>query len=416
MSLTAVGGRVAGGPLGQPAAGGRERRLRCALVEKAAELGFTGLGVTGASPLPEWDSEVRRRGRAGMISPEQYERYFRSLVGEPKGIMPSAASILVLARPFKPYALPLPNGMAGYSAYYRAYPEAREAAQHLAAALERAGVRAVLQPRLPSKALAVRAGLGSYGKNSLIYRQESGSFISLQVIVIDVPLASDAEQEALTPATTCECGGCVACVRACPTGAIQPGGALDVSRCVRAYMNSGRVVPIELRRAYGTSILGCDACQRCCPRNAVAVKNAVAPPDEDAEIFSLAGILGDDAGGRRARLARMAEVIGPNYSRENRIVADAAIAAGNTKDPVLLAPLGLALQHPHVPVRAHAAWAIGEIGGRAAARLLEKALAAETDDLVRREAKMALEKALAGGTEPGPRSPRITESTGQLAR
>ncbi|MGE5593442.1 MAG: epoxyqueuosine reductase [Betaproteobacteria bacterium] len=395
MSLTAIDGKVAGGRMARAA--GRGRGFRDALAEKAAELGFAALGVTGGGPLPEWDSEVRRRVRTGVIPPEQFERHFRNLVADPREAMPEAASILLLAWPFKPYTLSLPHGMAGYSAYYRAYPAGRAAAQDLVAELERAGVRAVLQPRLPSKALALRAGLGSYGKNSLIYHQESGSFISLHVIVTDVPLEPDSAPVASPPSVTCDCGDCVECMRACPTGAIQAGGAVDVSRCVRAYMNSGQVVPIEVRKAYGTSILGCDACERCCPRNAVAMKNAVAPPDEDAEVFSLAGMLGDDPGARRERLARMAAAIGRNYSRENRILADAAVAAGNTKDPMLLVPLGRALQHPHEPVRAHAAWAIGEIGGRAAARLLEKALSVETSDVARSEAERALERALAGG-------------------
>lgn len=366
---------------------GSLRSLRDGITARAMDLGFGAVGVTSVDPLPEWDHEVQRRVREGVVPPDQRHRHLRNLRTDPREIMPEAASVVVLARPYVPFASPFPRGVAGYSAYYRAYPEGRAAAQELAAELERIGIRAVAQPRLPNKALAVRAGLGSYGRNSLIHCPKFGSFVSIHAILTDAPLEPDA------PSEVCDCGKCDACVRACPTGAIRPGGAVDLARCVRAYMNSGRSVPVELREAYGTSILGCDACQRCCPRNAGAMKRASAPPEEDLEVFSLAGILGDDPGERRKRLARMAAVLGRNYSRENRILADAAIAAGNTMDPGLLEPLGWALQHPHEPVRAHAAWAIGRIGGRAGVRLLEKAHATETSELVVDEIEDALEKA-----------------------
>jgi len=365
---------------------GSLRSLRDAITARAMDLGFGAVGVTSVDPLPEWDHEVRRRVREGVVPPDERHRYLRNLRTDPREIMPEATSVVVLARPYVPFASPFPKGVAGYSAYYRAYPEGRAAAQELAAELERIGVRTVAQPRLPNKALAVRAGLGSYGRNSLIHCPRFGSFVSIHTILIGAALEPD------VPSEVCDCGKCDACVRACPTGAIRPGGAVDLARCVRAYMNSGRSVPVELREAYGTSILGCDACQRCCPRNAAAMKRASAPPEEDHEVFSLAGILGDDPGERKRRLAMMAAVLGRNYSRENRILADAAIAAGNTMDPGLLEPLGWALQHPHEPVRAHAAWAIGRIGGRAGVRLLEKAHATETSELVMNEIKHALER------------------------
>ncbi|MGE5587061.1 MAG: epoxyqueuosine reductase [Clostridia bacterium] len=361
--------------------------LRNLISAWAAALGFAAMGVAGVDPLPEWDREVERRVREGVILPAQRHRYLGRLRSDPKHVMPEAGSILVLVRPYAPFVSPFPRGVAGYPAHYRAYPEGHEAAQQLAAELERMGIRAVAGPGLPVKALAVRAGLGPYGRNSLIHCREFGSFVTIHTIVTDAVLEPDA------PSGMFDCGACSACVRACPTGALQQTGAVvNLARCVRAYMNSGEVVPVELRAAYGTNILGCDACQRCCPHNAGAMSRASEPPAEDLEVFSLAGILGDDTDERRTRLDRMKRILGSNYAKENRVLADAAVAAGNTRDSGLLEPLAKALSHPHEPVRAHAAWAIGMIGGSAGARLLEKALSAETSERVVDEIEHALER------------------------
>ncbi|MCR4403328.1 MAG: HEAT repeat domain-containing protein [Firmicutes bacterium] len=365
--------------------------LRSLIAEKAEALGFAAVGVTGVDALSEWDHEIERRVEAGIMSAKQRQVYLRRLGSSPSGIMPAARSIVVLARPYVPFVSPFPKGAAGYSAHYCAYPQGHAAALLLARELEGVGVRtAAADASLPVKPLAVRAGIGSYGLNSLVHCRESGSFVTLHAIVTDAALDADESSGASAPDE--HCGGCGACVQACPTGAIQQaGGVVDLARCVRAYMNSGEIVPVEIRLAYGANILGCDACQRCCPLNARASSRAVEPSMEALELFSLAGILGDGVMERRTRLEKMRCIIGRNYARENRILADAAIAAGNTKEPSLLAPLASLISHPHEPVRAHAAWAIGRIGGPAAVHVLEKALSAETSPRVVKEIEEALD-------------------------
>ncbi|MGE5584627.1 MAG: epoxyqueuosine reductase [Bacillota bacterium] len=362
-----------------------ERGLKDDIAEKAIDLGFGVVRVTGADPLATWEVEVERRHREGMIGAN--ERHLRDLGADPRQVMPGAASVVILARPYAPFAWPLPEGMAGYSAYYRAYPQGRAAARQLASECERLGVRAIAGPRLPNKALAARAGLGSFGRNSLVHCQQFGSFISIHSVLIDAALEPDEPA-----AEICDCGGCAACVSACPTGAIMPGGAIDLRRCVRAYMDSGEVVPLELREAYGTSILGCEACQRVCPRNAKALQEAVPLAAEDPEVFSLAGLFCDDEGQRRERLERMAVAIGTNYARERRVLTDAAIAVGNSGDPGLAVAVARGLGHLQAPVRAHSAWAIGRLRSRAAKPALEKALGAEPDPEVAREIRWALEQ------------------------
>ncbi len=358
--------------------------LASVIAEAARGLGFAAMGVTSVEPLLDWRGEVRRRISDGMMASRDWLR--RKLEHDPREILPGAASVLVFARAYTPYTGPFPPGTARYAAHYVEYPKGLEAVRALAARLETMGFDAVPQPRLPAKALAVRAGLGSYGRNSLVYCSEHGSFVTLHTILTTACLEPD------PPAPMSTCGDCDACTRACPSGALGRAGALDMRKCVRAHMGQGRLVPEGLRRAWGTSILGCEACALSCPRNSRAVREARVPPAGEASAFSLAGLLGDSGRALRSRLEAIAALVGANYARQNRILADAAIAAGNTRDPDLVPALARSLEHRHAPVRAHSAWALGEIGGEASRKLLERALVAEADAEVRAEIERALHR------------------------
>ncbi len=62
--------------------------------------------------------------------------------------------------------------------------------------------------------LAEWAGLGWRGRNNLLVTEEFGAAVRLISILTDAPLPCDA------PLTASGCGDCIACVAACPAGAI----------------------------------------------------------------------------------------------------------------------------------------------------------------------------------------------------
>jgi len=80
----------------------------------------------------------------------------------------------------------------------------------------------------------------------------------------------------------------------------------------------------------------------------------------------------------------------------NRLRRNACIALGNLKDPAAVPALLKALHDPAAVVRAHAAWALGEIGHPDGLRVLQKRLANEPDPDVLEEVRSAL----AGKTGP----------------
>jgi len=357
--------------------------LKKELIAYGQRLGFSGIRITSAEPLEIWKQEIEKRKR---IDPET-NRYWKRITTDPRDILPSAKSIIVAVRAYIPYPENFPNKIGRYSAHYREYPIGREKAGRLGDFLKQRGYDVVDDPPLPAKAIAHRAGVGYFGKNGVIHINGYGSWITLHCILTNAPLPPDESMDRLS-----DCGSCVACVRACPTGAIQEGGMVLPDRCIRNYMLSSDFIPVDIRDKIGTRLLGCDSCQAVCPKNGEALKNANLPPENEMEVFDITKILCEWRLGLSERMKQMGELIGNNYARAQKVLSMAVIIAGNTKDPFYIPMLAETLKHPHPPIRGHSAWALGKIGGIKSLQILQRALEDEMHPQVIEEIKQALDK------------------------
>ena len=112
---------------------------------------------------------------------------------------------------------------------------------------------------LAEKLLAVEAGLGWIGRQSLLVTPVLGSYVVLGELI----LTQEADRYD-RPFEGSRCGKCRACVESCPTGAVMPGRGIDTRRCISCHtIEREPAARIDL----DGWIFGCDACQSVCPWN-----------------------------------------------------------------------------------------------------------------------------------------------------
>ena len=89
---------------------------------------------------------------------------------------------------------------------------------------------------------AARAGVGFYGKNTMLITRRHGSWVVLGTLVTDVEVERSEPLEL-------DCGACTLCIEACPTGALDEPGVLDSTRCLSYWTQAPGPIPEEYRAA-----------------------------------------------------------------------------------------------------------------------------------------------------------------------
>ena len=211
--------------------------------------------------------------------------------------------------------------------------------------------------------LARRAGLGWFGKNTMLINPRTGSFFFLGVLLLELDLTPDA------PFENEHCGHCTRCLDACPTKALVEPGVLDARRCISYLTIELRdEIPEALRAPIGGLVYGCDICQDVCPWN---IKFATLLPDESP--FAPREALGAKDGRTLAR-----ELLGVSQAEFSTafkgspmkraklrgLKRNAAIVLGNVGTADDKAVLERAIADEEPLVREHAAWALAELQGR----------------------------------------------------
>lgn len=218
--------------------------------------------------------------------------------------------------------------------------------------------------------LAQRAGLGWFGKNTMLITPRAGSHLFLAALFVDFALTPSAPFEAD------RCGTCTRCLDACPTDALTAPRVLDASRCISYLTIEHRdSIPPELRTSIGDLLYGCDICNDVCPWNV-----RFAQPSR-FEAFTPRTMFADaiDREGVRA-FAREICMMGPaDYADAFRgsamkraklwmLQRNACVVLGNVGTEDDLPVLEAMTAHAHPVVREHAVWAVQRYDGSGGAR------------------------------------------------
>jgi epoxyqueuosine reductase len=228
------------------------------------------------------------------------------------------------------------------------------------------------------KPLAQLAGLGWQGKHSNLVSQSHGSWLFLGAIYTDMELPADA------PGAD-HCGSCTACQDICPTNAFTAPYRLDARKCI-SYLTIEHDGPIahQYRTAMGNRVYGCDDCLAVCPWNKFAAetqRNRAFLPRAEFVLPDLDSLLSLDKADFAAVFAGSAI---KRIGRE-RMVRNAAIAAGNSPAQRLVPALCNLCKDDSAMVRGAAIWALWQLNAEAAEAQKARLFDQEQDEAVRLE-------------------------------
>ena len=369
------------------------------LRQRALELGFNLVGIAAASPSPTLHAYQRwiERGMHGtmgwMARPDRQERR-RDL----NVILPGARTLLVVgldysqARNFTSFLEDPARGRIAAYAWGLDYHEVMASRlERLTAWLQReSGRRSAERVYVDTGAIlershAEQAGLGFFGKNTMLIHPRRGSHFFLGVVLTSLEF-----DEHDQPQQGVNCGSCTRCLDVCPTDAFPRPFVLDARRCISYLTIEHRGwIARDLRPLTGNWVFGCDLCQDVCPFQRFAVPTRE-PALQQADLDRIA-----------PRLTDLLELDGQAFQRRWRgtplqrtghelLLRNACLAAANGAVAAAIPALLRLLDAASPLLRGHAAWALAQLDADVARPALRARHNREDDDGARHELELAL--------------------------
>jgi epoxyqueuosine reductase len=373
------------------------RDLTAALKAQAKEVGFDLVGVCDARPFVREREFLEGRQPRG-IEPNPFEYPDVESRTDPQAVLPGVKSIVAVGMSYQMPDSPLSSASmlkGWFSRYCRGldyHAVLGDRMVSLAAWLQdqAPGARAVVHVDTGApldRAIAERAGLGRFGKSTLLIARGFGTWTFLGEIFTTLRLIPD------EAADWNVCGTCTRCIDACPTACLTP-WQIDSNRCLGFLNQKSGEIPREFREVMGDRLFGCDDCQDVCPYNRTAARGL------HPEFAAQPSI---DPGPDLIPLLEMDQTefettIGPTaaaWRGLKTLQRNALVALGNSGTPEAMSPLVDHLAHPSPRLRLHAAWAISRLATRfpslasVARNALSQRLTEEQDQDVLAELQLA---------------------------
>jgi epoxyqueuosine reductase len=324
------------------------------LNRRAWELGIDVVGAAPAEPYDETERHIRERRARGLFADMRFTMAQPEVSCHPESLLPGARTVVSAALSYyAPGSEPEPDeGRLPRYTWWDAYAELREKLDELGRGLGGAYRVLVDANQHVDREGAARAGVGFYGKNTLLITRRHGSWVVLGTLVTDVEIEP-------TPPLDLDCGACTLCIEACPTGALDEPGAVDSNRCLSYWTQSPEPIPEEYREELGDRVYGCDICQDVCPWNRGIEKRRTGEslPDGAEPVVSLVDWLQAPAEELRDRYERLYFPRNDvRYLRRNALVA-----AGNSGLTALADDVRPYAEGDDALLRKHAEWALARL-------------------------------------------------------
>lgn len=203
--------------------------------------------------------------------------------------------------------------------------------------------------------LARKAGLGWFGKNTMLVNQKAGSFFFIGTLLVDLDLVPD------MPFESDRCGTCTRCIEACPTGALESERFLNATKCISYLTIELRgSIPEDLRAPMGELAYGCDICQDVCPWNVSFAREhmpAALNPREDLTSPNLRQMLALNEDSFRSHF-RKSPI---KRTKRRGLARNVAVAMGNSGNRDYIPDLEIAALDEDPVVSEHATWALNKL-------------------------------------------------------
>lgn len=243
-----------------------------AIREKALALGWDDAGIAPAKIPDEEIAAYRDWLKAEYHGNLAYmENQIRCT---PQELLPGAQSAIVFVTYYKGEQLPCRSDAGLVASYARGrdyHNVHRRRLKHFIRWMEettgKEGIARGFSDSKPilERALAVQAGLGWLGKNTLLIHRRFGTFTLLSGVLTTLALPATADNpQSRFP----RCGVCTRCLDACPTEALVRPYTLDAKRCLSYHLIESKAsIPSDIAEKNPGYVFGCDICQDVCPHN-----------------------------------------------------------------------------------------------------------------------------------------------------
>ncbi|MEA5096568.1 MAG: tRNA epoxyqueuosine(34) reductase QueG [Sedimentibacter saalensis] len=221
---------------------------------------------------------------------------------------------------------------------------------------------------LVDREICKNAGIGHYGKNSLLINENFGSFINLGYLLTDL------EIKCVNSQSVDICNDCTICIKSCPNSAILKGGTIDATRCISGLTQTKKYIPLDYRKNMKNQIYGCDVCQLLCPKNKKILEKKT---NEDYKILELN--LEELLKISNAEFEQKYSSMSGSWRGKNVWKRNALISIANLKLVSLFEDVENELDNPSDMIKTYAYWALMELDSKKASDILNKRYDYEND-------------------------------------